>query len=56
MRVITVSYNERKDETKVLLTDAFKDSCGVTQLDVLQDVIAELTKEYNSLLAPFNNT
>jgi hypothetical protein len=56
MRVITVNYNERKDETKVLLTDAFKDSCGVTQLDVLQDVIAELTEKYNSLLAPFNNT
>jgi hypothetical protein len=56
MRFITVNYNELTDETKVVLTDTFKDSCGVTQLDVLQDVIAELTKEYNSLLSPFNKT
>ena len=52
MRVITVNYNERTDETSVVLTDAFKDSCGVTQLDVLQDVISSLTREYNLLLAP----
>jgi hypothetical protein len=56
MRFITVNYNERKDETKVVLTDTFNDSCEVTQLDVLQDAIAELTKKYNSLLSPFNKT
>jgi hypothetical protein len=56
MRVITVNYNERKDETTVVLTDAFKDSCGVIQLDVLQDVIGSLTREYEALLAPFNKT
>jgi hypothetical protein len=56
MRVITVNYNERTDETKVLLTDAFKDACGVTQLDVLQDVIGSLTREYEALLSPFNKT
>ena len=56
MRVITVTYNERKDETVVVLTDAFKDSCGVIQLDVLQDVIGSLTRKYEALLAPFNKT
>ena len=50
------NYNERKDETTVVLTDSFKDSCEVTQLDVLQDVIVSLTQEYEALLSPFNKT
>jgi hypothetical protein len=47
---MTVVWNENSDVTRLKFADDFKDSDWVVKLDVLKDMIGDLTYHYNSIL------
>lgn len=51
MRVLNVSWNEYDDITKIKFSDDFKSSDWIVKLDVLKDVINDLTSHYNLILS-----
>lgn len=51
MRVLNVSWNEYYDITKIKFSDDFKSSDGIVKLDVLKDVINDLTSHYNLIVS-----
>lgn len=51
MRVLSVSWNENADLTKIKFNDAFEQSDWIVKADVLQDILGELTEKYNNVLA-----
>jgi hypothetical protein len=53
-REIRIIYNNDTDETFIAQNEDFVDLELITQLDVLQDAIAELTEVYNSKLKELN--
>lgn len=50
MKVMTVTWNENSDVTRLKFADEFKYSDWLIKLDVLQDLIGDLTEHYNSIL------
>lgn len=50
MRVLNVSWNEYYDITKIKFSDDFKSSDRIVKLDVLKDVINDLTSHYNLIV------
>lgn len=50
MKLLKVSWNKYDDITKIKFSDNFKSSDWIVQLDVLEDVIGELTQHYNNIL------
>ena len=51
MRMINLNWDREIGEGSVKYTPAFEESHRVTQLDMLQDAIYELTKKYEAMLA-----
>ena len=51
MTLIKLNWNDRKGEGTVVYTKEFTEAHIVTQLDMLQDCIVDLTDRYNELLA-----
>lgn len=49
MQVISISFNENKDETKVVFTKGFHQHDCVAKLDLLSDAIATL-QEYHDII------
>lgn len=54
-RQIHIVYNNDTDETFIEQDQSFLDLELITQVDVLQDAIAELTELYNSKLKEIKN-
>jgi acyl carrier protein phosphodiesterase len=50
MQVIQISYNQKTDNTTLVFTKGYQQADRVTQLDLLQDAIYELQKQYDELL------
>ena len=50
MRVLSVTWNNELDKTKVTYTNEFSSEDWIVKLDVLKDVILELTDQYNAIL------
>ena len=51
MKLIDLHWNDNKGEGSVKYTKAFNEAHIVTQLDMLQDCIVDLTDKYDALLA-----
>ena len=51
MTLIKLNWSDRKGEGTVVYTKEFTEAHIVTQLDMLQDCIVDLTDRYNELLA-----
>ena len=50
MQVIQINYNQKTDSTKLVFTKGYQESDRVTKLDLLQDALYELQKQYDDLL------
>jgi len=50
MKVITGSWNNKTDKTKVKFTEYFAGEDWIVKLDVLSDLIKELQDHYNEIL------
>jgi len=35
MKVLNVTYNSKKDETKIVFTEAFNNACGLQKLQII---------------------
>ena len=55
MRAFTIYYNENKDETSIKKSEEFKSSSCILRLDIMKDVLYDLTEEYNKALNSFCN-
>ena len=51
MRALSVMYNFRTDETKITLSQEFKESDWILKLDILRDAIYDLEEIYNETYA-----
>jgi|APGre2960657404_1045060.scaffolds.fasta_scaffold52968_3 hypothetical protein len=49
MKVLNVTYNSNKDETKIVFTEAFNNACGAQKLQIIEDLIAEINKQHDAL-------
>jgi hypothetical protein len=49
MKVLNVTYNSKKDETKIVFTEAFNNACGLQKLQIIEDLIAEINKQHDAL-------
>lgn len=47
MRVLSVSYNFEKDETKIHFNEEFKNADALLQADILGDVLGDVQAFYN---------
>jgi hypothetical protein len=50
MRVLSVTWNNELDKTKVTYTNEYSSEDWIVKLDILTDVISELTDQYNAIL------
>ena len=53
MILFRTRYDDRRDRTDVSFTDYFYNLDHVTKLDLLQDSIHDLTKQYNLILSSY---
>ena len=53
MILFRTRYDYRRDQTDVSFTDYFYNLDHVTKLDLLQDSIHDLTKQYNLILSSY---
>ena len=51
MRVLSATWSDHRDETKIKFAEEFATSDWVVKLDVIGDLIADLTNHYNEVLA-----
>ena len=51
MRLISLNWSDTKGEGSASYSKDFNEAHIVTQLDMLQDCIADLTEKYDALLA-----
>lgn len=51
MKLIDLHWSDNKGEGSVKYTKAFDEAHVIVQLDMLQDVIFDLTEKYKSLLS-----
>lgn len=49
MKILSVTWDEEKDNTKIKFTNEFLTSHWVVKADVLQDIISELEDMYAEL-------
>ena len=50
MKVLKVTYNSKKDETKMVFTEAFYNACALTRLQIIEDLTAEIEKQHDALI------
>ena len=51
MKVMTVTWNENSDVTRLKFADDFKYSDWLVKMDVLKDMIEDLTFHYNTMIS-----
>ena len=55
MRMLTIMWNKELDKTKITYHKSFMDSGWTAQMDVMKDVINELTNHYDNMLSQMEN-
>jgi hypothetical protein len=55
MKVLSVSWDYRIDDTKITFSDDFIASDFIIKADVLKDCIGMLTEQYNMAIAAYQN-
>jgi len=54
MKVITVSYNVNADKTTIAFAADFDKLDGIEQLQIYEDLLAEINARHNALMVPFD--